>query len=262
MRGDARSAAILWPRGLGPIRIARVLLAALVVARPVVASTSPSTSSFGRTAPARLAVTAVADADVVDARRPGLAADLRFDDATAAGWAVEGPTATRGRRADGHAAPPARRRPRRRPTCCTASARPSPTCGWIATIDGDDRRSTALSGRLVARPAASTPSPTADLLAAVGGTPFADELAAAGATPATRCPWCCGPTCPGEVETTGSAADGTVTWSDAPLDGSSVDLATDAEQRPAPAWASYRLRRGADPARRLDRAGRRAPPSS
>ena len=40
-----------------------------------------------------VAVTAVADAEVVQ-QAPGLAADLRFDDAEAAGWTVEGPTAT------------------------------------------------------------------------------------------------------------------------------------------------------------------------
>ena len=41
-----------------------------------------------------LTVTATADADVVE-QVPGLAEDLRFDDAVAAGWTVDGPTATR-----------------------------------------------------------------------------------------------------------------------------------------------------------------------
>jgi len=40
-----------------------------------------------------LVVTATADAEVVQ-QAPGLAADLRFGDARAAGWRVEGPTAT------------------------------------------------------------------------------------------------------------------------------------------------------------------------
>ncbi len=38
-------------------------------------------------------LTAIADAEVV-AQAPGLAEDLRFDDAVAAGWTVDGPTAT------------------------------------------------------------------------------------------------------------------------------------------------------------------------
>ena len=38
-------------------------------------------------------MTAVADADVV-AQAPGLAESLQFADAVAAGWVVEGPTAT------------------------------------------------------------------------------------------------------------------------------------------------------------------------
>lgn len=40
-----------------------------------------------------ITMTAIADADVV-ARAPGLADDLLFDDAVAAGWTVDGPTAT------------------------------------------------------------------------------------------------------------------------------------------------------------------------
>ena len=40
-----------------------------------------------------MVVTATADAEVVE-QVPGLAEDLRFEDAAAAGWTVEGPTAT------------------------------------------------------------------------------------------------------------------------------------------------------------------------
>ena len=40
-----------------------------------------------------ITVTAIADADVVN-QAPGLADDLRFDDAVAAGWTVTGPTST------------------------------------------------------------------------------------------------------------------------------------------------------------------------
>ena len=40
-----------------------------------------------------IALTVVADQQVVQ-QAPGLAADLKFDDATAAGWQVDGPTDT------------------------------------------------------------------------------------------------------------------------------------------------------------------------
>jgi hypothetical protein len=40
-----------------------------------------------------ITLTAVADAELVQ-KTPGLAEDLRFDDVTAAGWTVDGPTPT------------------------------------------------------------------------------------------------------------------------------------------------------------------------
>jgi len=181
-----------------------------------------------------LAVTAVADAAVVDAA-PGLAGDLRFEDATAAGWVVEGPTAT----PDGGLTVTLRHGASSVEEATTLLQSLGPPFADVRidrTIDGD-ATSTALSGRLVLDGgfAAFTDS---DLLASVGGTPFADDLAAAGATPVDSMSVELRASLPGAIETSGSAADGTVTWS-APLDGSSVDLATRAEQRPAPAWASF-----------------------
>src|ERR671911_239027 len=41
-----------------------------------------------------ITVTATADADVIAQAPPGLAGDLRFDDAAAGGWVVDGPTPT------------------------------------------------------------------------------------------------------------------------------------------------------------------------
>ena len=46
-----------------------------------------------------ITLTAVADADVV-AQAPGLAEDLRFDDAIAAGWVLDAARGDRGRRVD------------------------------------------------------------------------------------------------------------------------------------------------------------------
>ena len=60
---------------------------------PPVGSTSPSTRRSTPTAPVRSSSPAVVDKDVVD-RVPGLAGSLVLDDATAAGWVVEGPAAT------------------------------------------------------------------------------------------------------------------------------------------------------------------------
>ncbi len=180
-----------------------------------------------------LAVTATADAAVVDAA-PGLADDLRFDDVTAAGWTVDGPAAT----PDGgltvtlrHGASSAEEA-----TNLLRSLGPPFADVRVDRTSDGETASTALSGRLVLDGGFDAFADS-DLLAAVGGTPFADDLAAAGATPADSMSVVLRATLPGAVETTGRAADGTVTWS-APLDGSSVDLATRAEQRPAPAWAS------------------------
>lgn len=180
-----------------------------------------------------VAVTATADADVVDAA-PGLADDLRFDDVTAAGWVVDGPTAT----ADGgltvtlrHGASSAEEA-----TNLLRSLGPPFADVRVDRTSDGDTTSTALSGRLVLDGGFDAFADS-DLLAAVGGTPFADDLAAAGSTPADSMSVVLRATLPGAIETTGRATDGTVTWS-APLDGSSADLATSAEQRPAPAWAS------------------------
>jgi len=63
-----------------------VLLSACKVDTTVTVEVKPDGSGT-------ITVTAVADADVVE-QAPGLAEDLRFDDAIAAGWEVEGPTAT------------------------------------------------------------------------------------------------------------------------------------------------------------------------
>ena len=78
----------------------------------------------------------------------------------------------------------------------------------------------------------------ADLVAAAGA-PFADELAASGATPAGSMVVRLRAELPGEVEeTTGRPEDGGIVW-DAPLDGSSTDLATTSVERPADgsSWA-------------------------
>ncbi len=65
-----------------------------------------------------------------------------------------------------------------------------------------------------------------ELVGAAGGLPFGAQLAASGATPASSMSITLTMRLPGEVvETTGNRADGAVSW-EAPLDGSTTDLAT------------------------------------
>lgn len=177
-----------------------------------------------------LAVTATADADLV-ARVPGLADDLRFDDAVAAGWVVEGPAATE----DGGATVTLRHSVTSAAdaTNLLASLGP-PFVGVTLGRDGPTEESreaaNSLNGQLQLANGFDTFADS-DLLAAVGGTPFADDLAATGATPATSMSVTFRADLPGEVlATTGDSNDGALEWV-ASLDGSSQDLATETVQR-------------------------------
>ena len=129
-----------------------------------------------------LTVTAVADAEVVQ-QAPGLAEDLRFDDAVAAGWTVDGPAATD----DGGL-----RVVLSHPVTSAAEATnllnslgpPFSQMGLVREVSEDgDTTTTTLTGNLVLTGGFDAFA-DADLLAAVGGSPYADELAASGATPA------------------------------------------------------------------------------
>ena len=180
-----------------------------------------------------LTVTATADAEVVE-QAPGLAEDLRLDDATAAGWTVEGPTAT-----DDGGLSVTLRHPvesAAEATNLLASLGPPFNDVRLERTTVGDETTVTLSGQLnLARGFDSFAD--SDLLAAAGGTPFADELAST--TPAESMSVVLRADLPGEVEeTTGERLDGRLQW-DAPLDGSSVDVATSTVQRPASggSWA-------------------------
>jgi hypothetical protein len=165
-----------------------------------------------------LTVTATADHDVVE-QAPGLAGDLRFDDAKAAGWTVDGPTATE----DGglrvslvHDVTSAAEA-----TNLLNSLGP-PFTGMelarVASADGDDV-TTTLTGQLTVHGGFDAFADS-DLLAAVGGSPYAARLQAAGVTPATALAVTLRARLPGEVEDTNGRNDaGTRVW-EAPLDGS------------------------------------------
>ncbi len=185
-----------------------------------------------------LTVDAVADADVV-AQAPGLAEDLHLDDATAAGWTVDGPAATE----DGglrvtltHPFASAEEA-----SNLLASLGPpftAVTLQRVVSPEDPDEVTVTLAGQLQLDGGFEVFA-DADLLGATGGMPFGDELAASGATPASSMTIRLHSELPGEIEsTTGTAEGGALVW-EAPLDGSSVDLATTAVQRPASggSWA-------------------------
>ena len=175
-------------------------------------------------------VTAIADADVVR-QAPGLAADLRFDDAKAAGWTVDGPTAT----ADGglrvvlaHDVASAAEA-----TNLLASLGP-PFVGMkldrVASQNGATA-TTTLTGQL-ALTGGFAAFADSDLLAAVGGTPYAAQLSAAGATPQTALSVTLRARLPGTVEDTNGRDDhGTRVWA-APLDGTAQVIQLRTHQSP------------------------------
>ncbi len=178
-------------------------------------------------------MTATADADVVE-QAPGIVEDLRLDDATAAGWSVDEPTPTE----DGGLSVTLRHpvESAAEATNLLASLGPPFSDVRVERTTVGDETTVTLSGRLnLARGFESFAD--SDLLAAAGGTPFADELD--GVTPAESMSVLLRADLPGEVEeTTGQRSEGRLEW-DAPLDGSSVELATSTVQRPASggSWA-------------------------
>jgi hypothetical protein len=175
-------------------------------------------------------VTATADAEVVQ-QAPGLAADLRFDDAKAAGWTVDGPAATE----DGGL-----RVVLSHPVTSAAEATNllnslgPPFVGMqldrVVSEDGQDA-TTTLSGQL-ALTGGFDAFADSDLLAAVGGSPYAAQLAAAGATPASGLTVTLRAALPGTVVDTNGTEDGPArTWT-APLDGSAATVQFETRQSP------------------------------
>lgn len=177
-----------------------------------------------------LTVAAVADADVVQ-QAPGLADDLRFDDAAAAGWVVDGPTATETGGLSVTLRHPATSAAEA--TNLLASLGPPFADMRLERTPAEDGEETTvvLSGQLTL-PAGFDSFADSDLLAAVGGTPYADELAAAGATPADSMSVALRAELPGEIEeTTGREEDEALAW-DAPLDGTALAVSARTVQRP------------------------------
>lgn len=180
-----------------------------------------------------VAVTATADADVVN-QAPGLAEDLRFDDAAAAGWIVDGPAPTE----NGGLTMTLRHAVASAEEASNLLASLGPpfvdvTLQRVVDPDDSERVTVRLAGQLQLADGFATFA-DADLTAAVGGAPFAEDLAAAGATPTESMSVTFTATLPGVVEETTATATASdqLKWT-APLDGTALDLATRAEQRPA-----------------------------
>ncbi len=173
-----------------------------------------------------ITLTAVADAELVQ-KAPGLAEDLRFDDVTAAGWTVDGPTATD----DGGL----------KVVVSHPFATVEEATALLQSLNGpdgplhdvaigrtvtDEAITTTLTGNVrVANGLDAFADP--DVLAAIGGSPYADDLAAASLRPADVMTFTFSADLPGDVVTpsSGSASTPTLTWT-VPLDGTTADLAT------------------------------------
>jgi hypothetical protein len=174
----------------------------------------------------RIALTAVADADVVK-QAPGLAEDLRFDDAETAGWTVTGPTTT----SDGGL----------RAEFTHAFANPEEASALLQSINGSggplhsvalsravgqDGTTVSLVGSLRIDGLSAFADP--EVLAAIGATPYADQVAASSQGPSQAVGVTVRASMPGKIRSAaGTISGNTVSWV-VPLDGSQLDLATSA----------------------------------
>jgi hypothetical protein len=173
-----------------------------------------------------ITLTATADAELVQ-QTPGLAEDLRFDDVTAAGWTVDGPSATD----DGGL----------KVVVSHPFATVEEATALLQSLNGpdgplhdvvvgrtvtDEAITTTLTGNVrVANGLDAFADP--DVLAAIGGSPYANDLAAANLRPSDVLTFTFTADLPGDAVTpsSGSTATPTLTWS-VPLDGTTADLAT------------------------------------
>jgi hypothetical protein len=187
---------------------------------------------------------AVADAELVS-KVPDLAGDLRLDDAIANGWQVDGPAPLEGgglsirlTRAFSTAADL---------TAILNSIGP-PLEGAVVTRRQDAGESpdqvgpttNLLDGSLVLADGYASFADS-DLIAAVGGQPFGDELAASGLTPDQAISFTLRASLPGELVSAPTGRDvgnDTIEWK-APLDGTSISLLTQTEQRPPGTGAGW-----------------------
>jgi len=179
-----------------------------------------------------ITVVATADAEVVRAV-PTIAEDLALDDAVAAGWVVDGPTAT----PDGgltitfsHPFTSAADA-----TNLLNSIGPPFNQMAVERTTVNKETTNTMSGLLGLSNGFESFSDE-DLVTAVGSVPFAEEIEASGATPETSMSVTLHAALPGEIvtdETNGEIVDGgTIEWT-VPMDGTIVELRALSEQAPA-----------------------------
>lgn len=170
-----------------------------------------------------ISVVATADAELV-AAVPTIADELATDDIVAAGWVIDGPTATpdggltialtHGFSSDEEAT-----------NLLNSIGPPFNQMAMVRNTTGEDT-TTRLSGLLGLSDGFETFADE-DLIAAVGAVPFAEQIAASGATPESSMSVDFRAALPGQVvqaETNGTDIDdGRLEWT-VPLDGSILDV--------------------------------------
>jgi len=175
-----------------------------------------------------ITLTASADPDLV-AQTPGLAEDLRFDDAVAAGWVVEGPTATEAGGLTVSLAHPFASVEEATALLQSVNGPDGPLHDVVlARTVTDDDVTTSLAGSLrVSNGLDAFADP--DLLAAIGGSPYADDLQNAGLRPTDVVSFTFTADLPGTATPAatiaGQASGAGLTWT-MPLDGTAIDIAT------------------------------------
>lgn len=196
-----------------------------------------------------VAITLVADKALVDAA-PGLADDLRFDDAAAAGWTASTPEAT----ADGGLQVVVRHTFTTVEEATALLQSVNSTNGplhdvAITRVVTTDDITTTMTGTLRVDGGVDAFADP-DLLAIIGGTPYADNITNAGLRPADAIGFTYRVDLPGSTVVTngagtsghveGSGDDQTLTWT-LPIDGTAADLATTtvlAQGRPSSTWGT------------------------
>jgi hypothetical protein len=206
------------------MRRALIVLSVMVLAACRVDTTVDIT--MGQDGSGTITVTAIADAGVVS-QAPGLAEDLRFDDAKKAGWTVSEPTPT----SDGGL----------KVELAHPFANPEEATALLQSINGsggplhnvvvsrkveEGGTTVSIKGSLRIDGLAAFADP--DVLAAVGATPYAEQVVASTAGPNDAVHVTVEAHLPGKLTSaTGTVADGNVSWI-VPLDGSQLDMATTA----------------------------------
>lgn len=180
-------------------------------------------------------VEAVADAAVVSAA-PGLADDLRFDDAIANGWTVEGPTPTDDGGLRVVLSRPFTSLDEATILLASVSGQNGPLKGIQLTRVGgvdaagapDGSNSTITMVGSLDNAAGVSAYADPDVLAAVGAAPYADDIVAAGVAPTDVITVRFDVSVPGSVSEGGVGAeqrDGVLSWT-APTSGTPVDVRT------------------------------------